>query len=57
MNSQICALVNDTLYLRYKDDNEMKVYTINSTGRTMTGDSVAYDTVAAVRISLLLKED
>ena len=57
MNSQICALVNDTLYLRYKDDNEMKVYTINSPGRTMTGDSVAYDTVSAVRVSLLLKED
>ena len=57
MNSQICALVNDTLYLRYKDDNEMKVYTIDFTGRTMTGDSVAYDTVTAVRISLLLKED
>ena len=57
MNSQVCALVNDMLYLRYKDDDGMKVYTIDYSGRTMTGDSVAYDTVTAARISLLLKED
>lgn len=57
MGSEICALVNDMLYVRYKDGNEMKVYTIDYYGCTMTGDSVAYDTVTAVRIRLLLPED
>ena len=56
MNSEICALANDMLYLRHQGDDGMRVYTIDYPGCIMTGDSVAYDTVTAVRIRLLLAE-
>lgn len=56
--SEICALVNDVLYFRCEDKNGKKrVYTMNFREKeiTMSGDSIAYDTVSATRVSLILK--
>lgn len=56
--SEICALVNDVLYFRCEDENGQKrVYTMNFRNKeiTMSGDSIAYDTVSATRVSLILK--
>lgn len=58
MKSEICALVNDVLYFRCDDeDGKKRVYTMDyrEEKRTMAGDSIAYDTVSAARVVLLLK--
>ena len=55
----LCALVNDVLYLRYRNRNgDMRVYTLDYRKRSLvtTGDSIAYDTVSATRITLILKD-
>ncbi len=58
MKSEICALVNDVLYFRCDGENgEKRVYTLGDkeTGFIMVGEGIAYDTAAAVRVTLLLK--
>ena len=55
----LCALVNDVLYIRYrKRDGEMRVYPLDHRKRSLvtSGDEIAYDTVSATRITLLLKD-
>jgi len=55
---EVCALVNDVLYCRSEEENGKKrVYTKNFIQKeiTMSGDSIAYDTVSATRVSLILK--
>lgn len=55
----LCALVNDVLYLRYINRNgDMRVYTLDYRKRSLVirGDEIAYDTVSATRITLLLKD-
>lgn len=56
--SEICALVNDVLYFRCEEENGKKrVYTMNFREKEimMSGDSIAYDTVSATRVSFLRK--
>ena len=55
----LCALVNDVLYLRYRNrDGDMRVYALDHRKRSLvtTGDGIAYDTVSATRITLILKD-
>ena len=56
---ELCALVNDVLYLRYRNrDGDMRVYVLDYRKRSLVtfGDGIAYDTVSATRITLLLKD-
>jgi len=54
--SEICAVVNDVLYCRSEEENGKKrVYTMNFREKeiTMSGDSIAYDTVSAAKVSFI----
>ena len=54
----MCALVNDVLYFRYKDsDGNMHAYNLDYRKRTtlIRGDEVAYDTIAATEVYLIMK--
>ena len=54
--SEICAVVNDVLYCRCDEENGKKrVYTMNFREKeiTMSGDSIAYDTVSAAKVSFI----
>jgi len=56
---EICALVNDVLYLRYTNkDGERKVWTVSheKDSATLIGEEIAYDTVSAERIELIIKQ-
>ena len=58
--AEICAVVNDVLYFRRKEKSGKKqVYTLDYTEkeRTLTGDCIAYDTVAVTNVVLLLAQD
>lgn len=55
---EVCALVNDVLYFRYKGrDGNMHAYTLDYRKRTtlIRGDEVAYDTIAATEVYLIMK--
>ena len=55
---EVCALVNDVLYFRYKGrDGNMHAYTLDYRERTtlIRGDGVAYDTIAATEVYLIMK--
>ena len=57
---QICALVGDVLYLKCKDRNgEPDILTVDyrQGDRVLLGDGIAYDTVEATRVVLLLDEE
>ena len=54
----MCALVNDVLYFRYKDsDGNMRAYTLDYRKRKtlIRGGEVAYDTIAATEVYLIMK--
>ena len=56
---EICALVSDMLYLRSQDDQGKKgIFTRNhrKEGFIMTGNGIAYDTISAARVSLILAQ-
>ena len=56
--SEICALVNDVLYFRQKgSDGKMNTSTLDPREKEQlySGDSIAYDTVSATKVVLLLK--
>lgn len=56
---EICALVSDMLYLRSQDDQGKKgIFTRNhrEKGFIMTGNGIAYDTISAARVSLILAQ-
>ena len=55
---EVCALVNDVLYFRYKgSDGNMHAYTLDYRKRNtlIRGDEVAYDTIAATEVYLIMK--
>lgn len=55
----MCALVGDVLYFRHtRRDGETNVFTLNyrDVSCTLMGDGIAYDTVEATRVVLLLDE-
>ncbi len=55
----MCALIGDVLYFRYTDRNgEKNIFTLNYREREYTaiGDGIAYDTVEATKVVLLLDE-
>ncbi len=55
---EVCALVNDVLYFRYKgSDGNMHAYTLDYRERNtlIRGDEVAYDTIAATEVYLIMK--
>ena len=59
-NYELCALVGDVLYFRYKDqEGKMRTFTLNHRKKSyhVRGDGIAYDTVFATKVSLLLKQD
>jgi len=54
----ICALVNDVLHFRYtRSDGEVRTYTLDYRERDhiIRGDGIAYDTITATEVVLLLK--
>ena len=56
---EMCALAKDVLYFRYTDRNgEKNIFTLNYREREYTaiGDGIAYDTVEATKVVLLLDE-
>lgn len=58
--AEICALANDVLHLRYQNkDGEQRVFTLDYRKRSYTsiGEGIAYDTVSATKVILLLKSD
>ncbi len=59
MKAEICALANDVLYLRWDVNGKRWIHAIDcDEGRcTLTGESIAYDTVVAARVVLNLKQD
>ena len=55
MGWEICALINDVLYLRYKkDDGEVNVVSVDRRKgeQIYLGDEVAYDTMYAKKVKL-----
>ena len=59
-NAELCALVGDVLYLRFKGrEGTRKVLTLDSReeATVIRGAEIAYDTVSATRISLLLRRE
>lgn len=58
-DDMICALANDVLHFRYRSYNgEMRTFTLDYRKRTYIarGDGIAYDTVSATKVVLILKE-
>ena len=56
--TEIYALINDTLYLRHTYENGEKnelTMDCQEPSCIMCGDGIAYDTVSATRVSLILK--
>ena len=56
--TEIYALMNDTLYFRHTSDSgEKSERTMDCQEKSciMCGDSIAYDTISATRVSLILK--
>ena len=54
----MCALINDVLYFRYtKRNGEKNIFTLNYREREYNaiGDGIAYDTVSATKVVLMLK--
>ncbi len=56
--SEICALVNDVLYFRCKNNGELHTFTLDreTSEQLYSGDTIAYDTVCATKVMLLLKD-
>lgn len=54
--TEICALINDVLYFRCHNGDGTTL-DLKEKERTYRGESMAYDTVSATKVELLLKDD